>query len=53
METQIYIAHFHVRERRRGKRMCYWRPVRKGELAIHLYWPVDFKSRMTETEDGR
>lgn len=35
-----YQARVLVRERRRGKRMCYWRAVREGEAAVHLHWVV-------------
>lgn len=49
-KVEWYRAHFHIRLRRRGKRMCYWRPVRGNDLAVHLRWPVDFKPVV---DDGR
>lgn len=38
-----YSTYFRIRERRRGKRMSYWRQVRDGELEAHPYWPVDIR----------
>lgn len=38
-----YTCYFRIRERRRGKRMVYWRQVRDGELVRHPYRPVDIR----------